>query len=275
MYRYWTGSSWSAAITNNPAQASPASGLGQPQQPTRPPMVPVTPQRRPVGWWLGGIALVVAIAVALWFALQWLGGALGINGTNPGSNPTLNPCPSAVASGSPIAHPNDGRVHGGMLSYPRLGSPWSAPQMEDRVPFGRDVWTQNVMVQEGYDGPGHNWVASVLVGELVAGDGFFSPQQGSEIVVKCIVGVFYGDAQVGREDRVSKAMTVGGKDAWLVETHLTFDIPNLETKGELAIILIVATSAESSSIYYASIPDTVPQLVAPARQAMAELKVGP
>ena len=112
-------------------------------------------------------------------------------------------------------------------------------------------------------------MASVLVGELVAGDGFFSPQQGSEIVVKCIMGVFYDDAEVVRDDKVNKAMKVDGKDAWLVETHLSFDIPNLQAKGETAIIVIVATKPESSSIYYASIPDNAdPQLLNDAREAM-------
>lgn len=275
MYRYWTGSSWSAAVTNNPAQAGPSPGLGQPA-PMSP--LPQQPQRRrgPIGWWIGGVALLVALAVGVWFAFQWLGRVgPGSNG-DPGSNPTQNPCPkTATSTASPLPHPNDGRVHGGMLSYPTLGAPWAEPHAEDRVPFGRDVLSQDVMVQENYDGSGSSWVASVLVGELVAGDGFFSPQEGSEIVVKCIVGVFYGDAQVSRDDKVNKATKVDGKEAWLVETHLTFDIPGLETKGELAIILIVATSAEASSIYYASIPDTVPELVQPARDAMKNLKVGP
>ena len=103
---------------------------------------------------------------------------------------------------------------------------------------------------------------------------FFSPQQGSEIVVKCIMGVFYDDAEVVRDDKVNKATTVNGKEAWLVETHLSFDIPNLQAKGELAIIMIVATKAESSSIYYASIPDNADQqLVRDARNAMADLPV--
>jgi hypothetical protein len=79
---------------------------------------------------------------------------------------------------------------------------------------------------------------------------------------------------VTRDDKVSKAMTVGGKDAWLVETHLSFDIPKLKTKGETAIVLIVATSTDVSSLFYASIPDTSPQYLQPARDSMAALTVG-
>ncbi|MFT4294658.1 MAG: DUF2510 domain-containing protein [Micropruina sp.] len=280
MYRYWTGSSWSASITNNPMQAPPSGGLGGlggPQHPGQPQWSPSQqqqqPRRSPVGWWLGIAAIVLVIAVLGWFAIRNLGGILG-TGPSAGSNPTQNVCPKQVASTiTPAPAPNDGRVHGGALSYPRLDPPWGPPVPETRVPFGRDVLTQTVMVEPSYKGTKDSWVASVLVGELVAGDGFFSPQQGSEIVVKCIMGVFYDDAEVVRDDKVNKATTVDGKEAWLVETHLSFDIPNLKTKGELAIIMIVATSAASSSIFYASIPDTVPDLVPDARRAMAGLKV--
>ncbi|MFZ1410734.1 MAG: DUF2510 domain-containing protein [Micropruina sp.] len=261
MYRYWTGSSWSTAVTPNPQQGLPTA-----------PGTPGQRSKTPVGWWLGGLAALVAIALVIWFVFQQVSGLLGGN-TGPVSNPTAGVCPRSTGE-TPTARARaaDGRVHGGKLSFPELGAPWTAPEPEWRVPFGTDALTQTVSIEPNYDG-NSSWVASVLVGELVAGDGFFSPQQGSEIVVKCIMGVFYGDAEVVRDDKVNKATTLDGKDAWLVESHLTFDIPNLKTKGELAIILIVATSLESSSIFYASIPDTSPQLVQPARDAMKALKV--
>ena len=90
----------------------------------------------------------------------------------------------------------------------------------------------------------------------------------------CLIGAFYGDAKVGREDKVSKATTVGGKDAWLVETHLTFSITGLQAKGETAIVLIVATGSDTSSLFYASIPDNASQYMQPGRDAMAALTVG-
>ncbi len=233
------------------------------------------PPKKRVGLWIGIVVGVLVLALVAWGVFQLASqGGPAAGGATAGGNSTTNPCPVNTQSLAPVAHTQDGRVHGGLLSYPRLGSPWSAPSTDIRVPFGRDVAEQQVTIEPNYDGQGHSWVASVLVAELAAGDGFFSPQAGSQIVVKCLIGAFYGNAQVSRDDKVSKATTVGGKDAWLVETHLTFDIPGLMTKGETAIVLIVATSMDASSLFYASIPDTSPQYLPPAREAMAALTVG-
>ena len=112
----------------------------------------------------------------------------------------------------------------------------------------------------------------MLVGELQAGDGFFTPEQGSQIVVKCILGAFYGNAQVNSDVKKNEATTIDGHEAWIVESQLSFDIPNLETKGELLIVVIVSAGARSG-LYYASIPDTSPELVQPARDLIGQLKV--
>lgn len=271
MFRYWNGTTWSTQLSASPTAPPPSGGLIGSAPAASPPFQPQPEKRRSPGLWIAVAAVVVVFGLVAYFVVRAAGGGLGLGGT-AGGNASTNPCPTMKTGETPRSHPADGRVHGGALSYPKLGAPWSEPQTEVRVPFGRDVQTQTIEIEANYNGS-NSWVASVLVGELVAGDGFFTPQEGSEIVVKCLIGVFYGNAQVGREDKVSKATTVDGKEAWLTEAHLTFDIKGLKTKGELAIVLIVATSVESSSLYYASIPDTSPQYVEPARQAMAQLKV--
>lgn len=298
MFRYWDGTSWSEIITANPLTPPPAAGgfspagsaAGTGQSTWTPhsgatgadPWVAATGQGRTgqetgrggrrgsAGPWLILAAAVVALVVLIFFVIRGVSGVIANN--DQATNPTTNPCPVQTSDASPVAHPNDGRVHGGQLSFPMLASPWSAVQTDSRVPFGRDTAMQSIITEPNYQ-PGSQWMASILVSELVAGDGFYSPQEGSEIVVKCLLGVFYGDAKVDRDDTVNKAMTLDGKDAWIVETNLSFSIKGLQATGELVIVVIVATSAESSSLFYASIPDNVPQYVPDARTALAGLRV--
>jgi hypothetical protein len=229
-------------------------------------------ERTPLGWWIGAAAVVVVAIIVAVIAIRATTGG-GVIGSNPGrGQATQDVCPQPkFESESPIPHPNDGRVHGGPVSYPELGDPWGPPTGDNRVPFGRDVLSQLVTVESNYR-PGNNWVASVLVGELQAGDGFYTPEQGSQIVVKCILGAFYGENEVNSNVTVNRAATIDGHDAWLVESQLSFDITGLETKGELLIVAVVATGS-TAGLFYASIPDTTPQLVQPARDALAKLQV--
>jgi Protein of unknown function (DUF2510) len=230
-------------------------------------------KKSPISWWIAGAALLIVIVVIAVLAIRTVTGGTGIT-TGPAPQPSQDACPPQITASpeSSPTHPADGRVHGGPVSYPELGSPWGFPEGETRVPFGTDVQTQMVPVETDYDGKGSNWVAQVLVAELQAGDGFFTPQQGSQIVVKCILGAFYGDNPVNSDVKVNEKTTIDGHDAWLVESHLTFDIAGLKTKGELLIVAIVS-AGNRSGLYYASIPDTVPELVQPAHDALKELRV--
>ena len=307
LFRYWDGKAWSAATSPNPSAPAPSQSLvgGPPQQGGQPYRQGGQPQgqggqpaygqspygqdygssayanyqelekkKSPIGWWIAGAALVLGIIIVAVIAIRAVtGGETGTTGAPPGQ-PTQDVCPpeNTASPEAPATHPADGRVHGGPVSYPMLGPPWGPPQGENRVPFGSDVQSQLVGVELNYDGAGANWVASVLVGELEAGDGFFTPEQGSQIVVKCILGKFYGDNPVNSNVKVNEPTTIDGHEAWLVESHLTFDIAGLETKGELLIVAIVS-AGNRSGLYYASIPDTTPELVQPARDALQNLQV--
>ena len=46
----------------------------------------------------------------------------------------------------------------------------------------------------------------------------------------------------------NKATTIDGHEAWIVESHLTFDITGLDTKGELLILAIVQAGTERSGL---------------------------
>ncbi|WP_168207634.1 DUF2510 domain-containing protein [Microlunatus elymi] len=296
MYRYWDGHAWSAATSPNPSVPPPSQGIGQPgdqttgqqaygqqggqqfgQQPygqygsAYEAYQQQEKKKSPIGWWIGGGLGLIAIIVVIVLLIRTLGGGSLLGGDEPGGQGSTNPCPTTTASASAKPHPNDGRVHGGPVSYPELGSPWSTPHGDDRVPFGSDVQTQEITIEPHYQG-NNSWVASVLIAQLIAGDGFFTPQQGSEIVAKCIVGAFYGDNPVQRHDEESKATKVDGHDAWLLKSHLTFDIEGLKAKGETMTILIIDAGA-TSGLFYSSIPDNAKQYQPDADRVMSEITV--
>ncbi len=287
-FRYWDGTEWSTQLSDSPHAPPPGSGLGQqPVAPRTLGQAPVpdssdgdqksAPQPKSgskAGWIIALIAGVTVLILVTVFAIRGLGGL--INGDNPDSNPTDEFCPKqSTEQETPESHPTDGRVHGGKLSYPQLSKPWSSPYIDPRIPFGRNVSTQKVVLEEEFQ-PGFDWVASVRVGEMVSGDGFFSPQQGTEIIARCITGAIYGDTKVTRKNLVNKATKIDGKNAWLLKMHLSFKLEGLKATGETAIMVLVATAPGEASMYYASIPDNAPpELLKTAETLVDQLKVDP
>lgn len=288
MFRYWDGHQWSPTVSSSPQGTPQTPRGGKGFDPTRPittgrtqpdptsgtdtEFVAVSPTRARLGW-IAGIAAAVAMVVLIAWGVQGAADRVFGGGSDlPGVGAKRDPCPRQTAYPSPGAPlSTNGRVKGGKLSYPMLPGPWSDPKLETRVPFGADAHTQTITIEKysAYN----EWVASVLVAQLQAGDGFYTPQQGSEIVTKCVIGSFYGDTAVQRKDLVNQATTVDGHPAWTVESHLSFNIRGLKTKGELLIVTIVQTGDGEASLFYASIPDTARQWELPARQAMADLRV--
>lgn len=278
MYRYWDGSAWSDTLSATPSAPAPEEGPGSTSAPRSGGSGGSggsgDQRRSPTAWILIGAVGVIALVVVAVFLVPRFDGLRRVGADPlPGGQGSINPCPPMpTAPPTPKPQPGDGRIHGGPISYPQLPSPWSQPYGDTRVPFGRDVYQQTVLVEENYDGP-NDWVASVLVAELMAGDGFFSPEDGSEIVARCVVGRFYGDAVVERDDKVDQKATIDGHEAWILESHLSFNINGLQTKGELMIIAVIRVDDWRSGLFYASIPDTVPELVEPARQALKDVTV--
>jgi hypothetical protein len=78
---------------------------------------------------------------------------------------------------------------------------------------------------------------------------------------------------VARKDRWNAATEVDGRAAWLIEAHLSFSLPKIKTNGETMIIVVVDTVPGEGGLFYASVPDTSPQFLEPARDALASLRV--
>ncbi|MET1004396.1 MAG: DUF2510 domain-containing protein [Propionibacteriaceae bacterium] len=275
-YRYWDGRGWTDQLTTQPGGAPTAPPTG-PRGPVGAPgsAGPVLPPGSPAkrsgrGWLIGLIAVAVVLVVLVVLAVRGLGGVLGGLPGVPGGDPSADVCPKPEASSTPTPQPNDGRVHSGPLSYPLLPAPWGPPEAEYDVPFGRDVLQQFVQTEKTST---LTWGAAVMVGELVAGDGFFAPKDGAEIVLRCVTGTFYGNAEVTRNDTKSQAMTVDGHDAWLMESDPSFSIPDLEATNELLTVVIVDLENGSAGLFASSVPGNSPQYDAPAQQAMQGLRV--
>lgn len=276
-YRYWDGRAWSAVTGRTPAAPPPFSHLGGTGSPGRaaPGARGLLPTRgRSARWWLlAGAALLGALVLIVVLGVRNLDRVPTVD-PRPGPAPSpADPCPPADASATPVPSSSAGnRVRSGKLSYVRLPPPFGAPKPDYRVPFGREVQGQTATV-EAADDNSPSWEAGVLVARLLAGDGFFGPRQGAQLVTECITGLFYGDAEVAREDRRNAATSVDGNAAWLIESHLTFDVPGVRTKGETLIVVVVDTANGEAGLYYASNPDTSPQHDAPIRGTLASLRV--
>lgn len=145
---------------------------------------------------------------------------------------------------------------------------------DDRTPFAHDVQTQHALVERSPDGK-TTWVAWALIARLMAGDGFYGPEQGAEVVADCVVALFYNNHEIQRNDTRREAMTVDGHQAYLIESHLRFDIPGIQTKGETMIVVVIDVGQQGEAgLFYATIPDTSPQFLPPIRSALADLRVG-
>jgi hypothetical protein len=279
LFRYWDGRAWSAATTPNPLTLPPQTP-GTPLPPSGPSAYAPTAhatytqgKRRPaVGWIIAVAAVLVVAVVVVVLVVRNLGGTTPIADPSPGAPASANVCPEAVQpSGSPAPQTGD-RVASGQLSYPRLATPFGDPYWDSRVPFGRDVQSQQATVEADPQGE-PTWVAAVLIARLLAGDGFYGPEQGAKVVATCVTGKFYGNAAVTRQDSRNEAIQVDGRSAWTIEAQLTFQLPDIQTTGETMIIVVVDTGNGEAGLYYASIPDSSPQFMAPARQALAGLEV--
>lgn len=308
LYRWWTGSAWSEAVTpypqgtpppstpgRPPASGSPAgaqpSGYGssaQDGQPTagagvpgsyEPYTAPAQKRRGALAWWLVAGAAVLAVVVVIAFVVRGMsGGSIPGLPEFPGSNPTAGYSPDICPPASdqttePSTPPETGWISSGKLAFPQMGGEWQT-QYDNRVPWGSLAMEQIVLVQSAYDGAsGHDWVASALVSDLFVGDGFASTKVAAETVLKCVLGIYYADNTVTQTLISSAQHDVDGHNGWLIETQLGFDIPGLETKGERVLLLVVQTGTDSYGLFYASVPDTRSDLLPDVRQAMADLKV--
>lgn len=266
-YRYWNGTSWSAELTSNPWQTPPPAAKPGGAAPSK---------KQSAGWWIGIGAVVVVIALVIWAVVRFLPSLTGGDSPwdQPAGNPTQNFCTAGASSNSPTPLPEvPGRVSAGHLSFPTMGSPWDSPEVDNRVPFGTIAMMQAATDQADFNGKGQNWVSSILVADLVSGDGFADTQSAAGMVLKCVLGKYYSDTVVTDKQVSAKSHPVQGHPGWLIETQLSFNVPGLNATGERVLLLVVQVGTDQYGLFYASVPNTSPDRLPDARQALANLEV--
>jgi hypothetical protein len=275
MYRYWSGTEWTPYLNIN--SAAPPPFQNPPYQAAYHPGTPY-PGGSPVkkksakGWIIALGAVVVVVAVVIWFAIQ-PGSIIALPDPDPVPTEQTSYCPRPSELEPPEVPAIVGdRIYGGKMSFQELGSPWRAPHLDDRLAFADWGYTQDVVDQEFYT-ENSSWVASVLIAEVYSGDGFGGVKVGAEMILECAKGEFYGNTAVDQEDLVSQAYSVDGYPGWLIETKLHVSIPNLNASYDYVLFLLVETGDNQYSLYYASIPDTSEYLLPDARATMESLRV--
>lgn len=281
-YRFWDGQTWGAATADRPDAGPPPLGSPQPPAQTAPgvggrqtydPRVVAPAAQRRWGWWMAAAAVLLTVVVVGALVIRSLGPVLD-DPSRPGQESSLDPCTSVTTSNSPVPPATGDRVRSGALSYPRLPAPFAAPIDDNRTPFGHDVQSQQAFVERSSDGQ-TTWVAWALIARLLAGDGFYGPEQGAGVVADCVVDLFYDNHEIGRTDTRREAITVDGHEAYVIESHLTFDIPGIVAKGETMIVVVVDVGTDGEAgLFYGTIPDNAPQFLPPIRAALADLQVG-
>lgn len=263
-YRYWDGTTWSEVTVADPREPAPSRSA---------PAVP--PARPKAGLLVGMIALVVLLAVG--FAVVQRVQASSEAPTDPyptrprssgwddasptptpsrRSSATPDPSPTPplerCAQGSPdvrAPHPDDGRVHGGGLSFAEVKSFRPAAD-EPRFSFARDV-TQQTLDVNGRP----KWLAQLAVGQLLRADGFAGNAHATaESVAQCLITTdMYEPYTPTRDDVRSKAVRVDGQRGWVIETRVTVAVDGLPFAGD-DVAIIVVPNGDDWSLFFGAVP---------------------
>ena len=136
----------------------------------------------------------------------------------------------------------------GSSPYPLLPPPFEPPEWDNRTPFGRDVQSQQATVEEDADGV-DTWVASVLIARLLAGDGFYGPEQGApgggRVRHRPVLRQRGRRPTDRRNEATDRRRPPGVADRVPPDP---VSLPDITTTGETMIIVVVETVAGSRPV---------------------------
>lgn len=295
LLRYWDGTRWSSQTRPAPPGVAPAppvrrSGPGRL-------LVPVI------------IAIVVVAVIAVVTTVATQGGPRDItdnppsytisagNDGEPTESPRPSPSDSSDGSSSPTStqrssapvdrqaceqprenrlpsSPDGPRVSAGALSFPKDALPgWQGPVAETRTPYGRDT---SAMLRRIDTETAMGWQSSVNVGVLDMPD-FPGAEQAAGRLLDCITtSAFYTSVDVEVTSRQARAVDIAGRPAVRLDAVITFDHPDLQTKGSRLWIVIVDTGRAEPDRYgfcFAATPVENTEHQASVEAALAGLRV--
>lgn len=250
-YRYWSGTEWSAT-------SSPTPGPTPAHRPGRSPW-------RWLGPLLGGVGVLI-VAVALIVAFLMPGdaddgpGTVETQSTPTGSSwdETSTPSPSA---GRPVEcdinTPNElpsppgpgSSLTVGHLSMP-VPAGWNGPISETRVPFGRDAHGYNQVISSETK---KAWASSMTIGVLTFPAGTSKESMVSTMAQCIVTSAFYTSVDVKVAEYSRSSTRISGHEAVQGDVLLTFNHPDLTTKGSSLRILAVDTS-DAPQFFFSAVP---------------------
>ena len=210
------------------------------------------------------------------------GGGTSTSAT-PESAPSLDPTPSGSPTtsetastapcpvGNPFSrqdHPQDGRVHGGALSFPRQ-SGWTDPGGQaSAFTWAYDVGETDTEVEP-------QRFAAYAVGAVSVADGFEDAQSAAELMMQCTVAsALYRDV-TGRTDLVSEETTVDGYPAWSLRSEVRTADDGTTSEGDTVQVTVVdLDSPEALAFFWGSAPIGDPALTNRLDSVVGQLRVG-
>lgn len=188
--------------------------------------------------------------------------------SDPDDPEGLVSCP-AGGPNERAAHPTDGRVYGGNLSFTSVSSFLPAAP-EARLSFARDVTQQYV-----YTNRDPNWIAQLAVGQLRAADGFdANARDTAEGVAECAISsALWARWGPTAKQLESTAITVSGRRGWKVTVDITVTNPGLPFAGDRAVFAVVP-DGDDWGLFFGAVPIGDTELIGVMDRTVADLRVG-
>lgn len=303
-FRYWDGVRWSATTAPTPAGPPPGGPPGGPTGPGSPDSGRPRTSRGPIAAIIGLVSVVVVVLIVVFFLRPWDNG-LEITGDPPtptvsawndGSTPTPTPTPSASSarpspsasqpsagrsSGEPpptkacpvgdpltrVQHPDDGRVHGGRLSFGSIPG-WVPDYQSIGLSYAYDVGSNSHMLTS-------NWFAMSAVGAIQKSDFAGDPHRAAGLLMQCVSSSSFYSSLVRVEPVWDKKVAVSGHDAWSVRVKIFCDVQgHPEIKGDVVDVIVVETGApDMLGMYFGSATIDDPTTMNAMESSISSLRV--